>query len=449
MNYFSNPIVLWVGAIIPAILSIFFIINFDVPTPFWDEWDIVPYLSVIFGGGDVFSLDLTSSLFEHIPIVTRLIILSVASLSFYEIILGKIVGWIFLTMTVIVLWFLLSKTFPEAKWLIIPMSWISYSVIQFNNLLDGWASIHFNSTVFFVVLSLYFLNNSRKSKKSLVSFVVLSFIATYSHLIGFVTWLIGLTYVKIIEKRYFVIIPIFLVLAVFSYLLLFSNEAYYDMAVGEVGVNIGNPIDLVKYNILFFADSFRISTDENVHVQSSFVVGIIKFSIFASMMLLAYFKIKDQQLIANIKPWFNLCLIALFAAIATSIGRVQGGFEQALTNRYIPISNLFLDGLLVITVVIILYVIKNEKQPKWKKIEKVILAIFLILLSLYVADGYVVGWIGGSMYHDQLSEGYDCLLDYQNSSDDCLELLHPDAEIVKSRAKILDDLCLGPFKSDC
>jgi len=445
MNYFSNPIVLWIGAIIPAILSIFFIINFDVSTVFWDEWHIVPYLSVIFGGGDIFSLDLTSSHNEHIPLFPRLIILSFAGLSFYEIFLGKIVGWIFLSMIVIVLWFLLSKTFPEAKWLIIPISWISYSVVQYPVLLQGWASIHWYSTLFFVVLAFYFLNNARESKKSLVSFVALSFIATFSHLIGFVTWLIGLNYLKIIEKRYFVIIPIFLVLAVFSYLLLFSEGAYYD----RVEVNTGEPIDLVKYNFLFLANSFRISTDLDVQVQASLGVGIILFSIFVSMMLLAHFKIKDQQLITNIRPWFDLCLFVLFASIITSIGRIHFGVQQALTNRYVPVSNLFLEGLSVITVVIILYVIKNEKQPKRKKIEKVILAIFLILLSLYVADGYIGGWIGVSAYHDRVSEGYDCLLDYQSSSDDCLEILHPNVEILKSRAKILEDLCLGPFKSDC
>jgi len=149
VKFFPKSIALWLGAITPPILSLFFIMNFAVPSVFLDEWEIVPYLYEIFGGGDIFSLDITHQHNEHIPIFPRLIILGLASLSSYNIFLELIVGWIFLNLTLIVFWFLLVKTVPESKWLIIPISWLSNSFIQYPVFLLGWICNLVNRPVVF------------------------------------------------------------------------------------------------------------------------------------------------------------------------------------------------------------------------------------------------------------------------------------------------------------
>lgn len=203
-----TTVLIWIGTITPALLSIYFIQNFYVNTVYWDEWEIVPSLSIIFGGEDIFSLNIHSTHNEHLPIFPRLLVLFLASISSYNIFLEVFVGWLFVTMTVLVFWFLLGKTYPEVKWMIIPISWLSYSFIQYQNFLFGWASIHWHFTIFLVVTAFYFLNDGKGSIKSLGLFVILSSIATFSHLIGALTWLIGLSYLRSMKRKYFAIIAI-------------------------------------------------------------------------------------------------------------------------------------------------------------------------------------------------------------------------------------------------
>jgi len=239
-------------------------------------------------------------------------------------------------------------------------------------------------------------------------------------------------------------------LAIFSYLLLFEEQNHY----GKIETNLSEPIDIAKHVFIFLANAIRLSADRDEQITGSLIVGIIIFSMFFTM-LFYHFTKNDHKIKSNLRPWFNISLFSFLTAIITAIGRVDYGVQQALANRYVPVSNLFLDGLIVITVVIIMQVIKNEKLDYRKKILKGILIIFLSLLALYILDSYISGWIAisgwveESTFHNRLSKGPECLINYETSSDECLELLYPNTDILKKRAKMLEELCLGPFASNC
>jgi len=436
---------IWIGTITPAILSIYFIQNFAVPTVFQDEWEIVPQLRIIFSGEDIFSLNLHYPHNEHIPIFPKLILIALASISSYNIFLEIIVGWIFLSLTVLVLWFLLVKTNPEIRWLIVPISWLSYSFVQYENFLWGWASIHWHSTIFLVVTAIYFLNNAKESIKSLWLFVILSSIATFTHLIGAVTWLIGLTYFGSIKKQYFAIIVISFILISSSYFLLTDSQRNY----GIISTNIDEPFEITKYVFIFLGNAFKITLDLEQQSLVSLTIGVIFFSIFVTITILYYFTKVGQKLKSNIRPWFNLCLFSFFVAIITGIGRIDFGIHQALSTRYVLVSNLFLDGIFVITIVMISYQIKNEESITRKKILKTILVILVILLALYIVENYLAGWYGATLWKELQSTGAECLINYKEASDDCLGLLYPNPETVRNRAKILEEYCLGPFSTIC
>jgi len=441
---FSTAII-WIGTITPAILSIYFIQNFHVNTVFWDEWEIVPYLSIIFSGGDIFSLNILHPHNEHFPIFPRLLVLSLASLSSYNIFLEVFVGWLFVTMTVLVFWFLLGKTYPEVRWMIIPISWLSYSFIHYQNFLFGWASIHWHFTILLVVTAIYFLNDGKGSLKSLGLFIILSSIATFSHLIGALTWLIGLTYLGSMKRKYFAIIVISFILIAVSYFLLSDNQKNLS----TISTNIDEPFEIIIFIFLYLSNAFRLTLGQEENLNANFTIGIIFFSIFVIMGLLYHYTKLGQKLKTNIRPWFNLCLFSFFAAIITSIGRVDFGIQEGLALRYVGVSNLFLDGIMIMTVVMISFHIKNEERKKRKKILKGVLVILLVLIGIYIADGYIVGWNLAPKYHDSLSIGLECLEDYENAPEGCLQILYPNPSIVKDRAKILEEFCLGPFSENC
>ena len=167
------------------------------------------------------------------------------------------------------------------------------------------------------------------------------------------------------------------------------------------------------------------------------------------MIIYSYFKTYDQQLKTKLRPWINISVFSFLAGVLIGLGRVDFGVQQALANRYIGISNLFLDGTIVITAIILLQLLKNEKQENRKKILKGVFVVLIIFFCFYIVIGYVGGWIGASIWHEKISRGSDCLLNYKTASDDCLEILYPDANVVKNRAKMLQDLCIGPFEQNC
>jgi hypothetical protein len=73
----------------------------------------------------------------------------------------------------------------------------------------------------------------------------------------------------------------------------------------------------------------------------------------------------------------------------------------------------------------------------------------LILVSFEVSVGYVYGWIAGSFLHNMFATGTSCLLTFESASDDCLQILYPDAKNLREQAKFLQEFCLGPFASKC
>lgn len=444
MKLISNSFWIVIGTFTPAVLSIFFILNFAVDTIFLDEWEIVPFLPSIFDG-TLFSLNLGSPQNDHIPIFPRLFILGIVSVSSYNIFLELMVGWIFLSATIFVLWRLLLRTIPDLQLLIIPISWLSYSFVQYENFLWGWSSIFWHLPIFFIISAIYFLNRASESPKFFLFYVGLCVIATFSHLIGLVTWLIGFYYFRTIKTRYFIILPILFVVTIFSYFELLENNENIQH---RIDTNLNEPIKLIKYVFVYLGNSLRISGDFNEQVPFSLAIGIIFFLIFLAGIVFHIFMDKSR-IKSDIRPWFDISLFSLLAAMVTGFGRIEFGVYQALSNRYIVVSNLFLDGIIIITGLIFLNIIKNEKNPTRRRVVKVVFVIFLALLVLYILGSYVSGWVGASIWNEKLSKGNNCLINYESSSEECLRILYPNVEILKSRITILEKLCLPPFDVNC
>jgi len=442
LKIFSNPIIFWAATITPAILSLFFITQFWINTLFLDDWQIVPLITIIFEG-DISSLEITGLHNEHIPIFPRLIVLGLAAASSYNIFLEVIVGWVFLTLTLFVIWRLLLKTFPNEKWLIIPISWATYTFVQFENFLWGWSSIHWHSTMFFVITAIYFLEDIKKPLKSVGLFLTLCFVASFTHLIGFVTWIIGFYNFRYLKPKYFILIGVCFLIAVYSYSLEFDERHGY----GKINTVLENPLDLIKFVFTYLGNLIRLTSVAYEIIPLT--AGMIIFSIFSIMIIYLYFKTNDQQLKTKLRPWINISVFSFLAGVLIGLGRVDFGVQQALANRYIGVSNLFLDGTIVISAIILLQLLKNEKQENRKKILKGVFVVLIIFFCFYIVIGYVGGWIGASIWHEKISRGSDCLLNYKTASDDCLEILYPNANVVKNRAKMLDDLCIGPFEQNC
>ena len=151
----------------------------------------------------------------------------------------------------------------------------------------------------------------------------------------------------------------------------------------------------------------------------------------------------------SIKPWLQIALFGLISALVTGIARVNLGPEQALSPRYVLFSNLFLEGTIVLSIIVLMHMIKTSKTKNYRNILRSALVILLILLCINIAIGYVAGWVGGSTWNKDISVGASCLMEFESASDDCLRILFPFGDGVREWAKILQEFCLGPFASKC
>jgi hypothetical protein len=143
-------------------------------------------------------------------------------------------------------------------------------------------------------------------------------------------------------------------------------------------------------------------------------------------------------------PWLQLAMFGLLSAGATAIGRLGFGVGHALSSRYVPLSNLFLEATLVIALTMLLLV-----MPRLKKINNnVLLLSSVVLLALFAVGtgaSYVGGWHEGSLWSEKVLSDSSCLEYFEIASDECLLIMYRDPEIVRDRARILQEHCIGPY----
>jgi len=250
----SYSIFLWIGVSIPAILSLYFIFQFGITTVLNDEWIVVPNLGLFFSGGDWLQ-SITTNQNAHIPFFPQLIILIMAYFNSYNLFMEILVGWTFLSLTLLVLWLLLRQTIPEAKWIIIPVSWLNYSLAAYGDLLWGFPSIQWHLAIFAGICSIYFLNKIKYSFSSIFLVIFFLILGTFSHLTGLYVWLIG--WLSIIDSKsrsiFFIYLIAGITILVFYYFRI--PQFLTSGRGGNFALPIKDPISWVSYVMAYLGNS--------------------------------------------------------------------------------------------------------------------------------------------------------------------------------------------------
>ena len=447
-----STVLIWFGVVTPALLSLYFIFQFGLNAIFGDEWAFVPLLE-LFITGENWLQEIPARHNTFIPIFPRLIVLEIAYLTSYNIFYELIVGWMFVGITVFFFWLLVRQTVPEAKWIIIPIAWLTYSFSHYEVALQGYTSIAWNLSMLSIIASIYFLNRIKFSPSSVLPAIIFGFIGTFSHFIVLLIWLIGLLNFRGLLRSRQKTFVIFLIAGITSFILYYIAWNY-DITWFGYSPNPGLPNDYhewINYVLAYLGNGPRIGTYDvggldQIHMAMG--IGACILSIFVVMNVLCY---NNQILRHNhsIKPWLQIALFGLISALVTGIARVNLGPEQALSPRYVLFSNLFLEGTIVLSIIVLMHMIKTSKTKNYRNILRSALVILLILLCINIAIGYVAGWVGGSTWNKDISVGASCLMEFESASDDCLRILFPFGDGVREWAKILQEFCLGPFATKC
>jgi len=449
-NFVWKKTSLFIGifASIPAILNLYLISKFAINTVFWDEWEIVSIIQTYYQHEDWLSL-LIIPYNGHIMFFPKIIMLFTDLVSSFNVITEMIIGWIFLFLALFFYWFLVKETIHNLKWLIIPISFVLFSFSQFENTLWGWASIHWNLTILLVVAGIYFLNKIENSRISFILFVGICVIASFTIIGGLLLLVLGLCKIKKIS-RIKTIILLVIIITVLIFFARSSAPGTPEFIVHELNIEQYDLGKMINYLLVYFGSGFKIAVQNDpISIPFATIIGSILLSMF-TLVGIKYHKEKRNQLFkVNLQPWFFLVMFSILFAIMTVFARIDLGIEQALSPRYTPISNLAFVGIMVIILTTINHISKNKKSKFWK-LFKFILILFLAIIILGISVQYISGYIGSKMFHDKIMKDSNCILNYESTTSyDCLYRFYPDIPRITERAKILDELCFGPFVVKC
>jgi len=185
----QNHVLIFLGTGFFVILALIFILNYGVNVPFWDEWNFVGMMVSAHEGENFWEKKFFFYYNYHRPLFPNLIIISIGLLSSWNVIYEMFFGWLLLIGSIVFLYFLIKENNHQFKWLIIPISAILFSPLQYENFLWGFNSIAWFLTMFSIIASVYYLN---KKKTSLAFAVVFAVIASFSTMAGLLIWPVGI-----------------------------------------------------------------------------------------------------------------------------------------------------------------------------------------------------------------------------------------------------------------
>ncbi len=428
----AKMFIILVGVFFPLLFAICLIRRDSIHAPYWDQWQFVPLLSAFFDGKPWFRL-LVDFHNEHKIIFPRIISLVSAMITQWDVVVENYINLFFIGITFIVAWRLLKET-DRFLILLVPISWLLFSLQQWENFLGGWP-MAITAMVSAVSVGIFCLNKVSENAFYIIPALISGVCASFSFLEGLLLWPIGLLQMLMLraKKSSFFIWLIGGGLTIGFYFMGYHKPADTP----DVFIFLKNPMDYIKYILGFLGsalcgDSLRQSVVYGAMVMVFFISGV-------------FFQMIRMRRWGNLVPWIMMGLFSLLCGGIIGIGRLGYGVNQALSSRYVSISSIFIISTLILSAISAVDFYEKTKIILLKDFIVTILLVTTMILFLGFANSYISGWREG--YYQKLIRGqFSRSLCNLNKTDDVeLKMIYWDVGILKERAKILKGLRIGPY----
>lgn len=420
-NYYTvkQRFVLWILFLVPALLVLAFVVKYANNFPFYDQWELVPYLRKVSAHQPISLSEMAAQHNEHRLLIPRVIMLWLAKLTHWNIKIEIYFGYLVLLMIGILLLYKVVQFYQQQSaskmqyasiCAIAMISVLVFSLTQDGNILWGW-QIQIFLNILAVAATLGALTTASLSIIDFVLAIASAVVATYTFANGLLIWPIGLAVLLmrwLLHKA-----PHFLRLNIiwlgcsllFFYLYLhnYVKPAHHP----SLATALYHPFGYIAYVLRYLGNpliQFRLT-----HVIPVVLCGALGFIV---LIIIIYSAFRNSLLTRPIDLfWHGMLLYSVLSAMITGVGRAGFGSEQAGASRYITISNLFWMWIIVFGV---LFIAKNFRQSK--TILMVITAGFCLLFIYY--DKIV--FFDTQVYYSQPREKWknllrDGRLNHQNS----------------------------------
>lgn len=430
----GKKVIFFVLVLMPPFSIAYLVHHYGLAVPYWDQWELVPLLNKMHTSELSFS-DIWTHHNEHRIFFPKLIMLTLAFLTDWNIRYELYTNLIFAGLTLFILCILLQQTFGKHNsipiWLFIIFSFLVFSPAQWENWSWGW-QIQIFMSVLFTVVAVWSTIRWPWQLKGMLIAIVAAVIASYSFNTGLITWIvIGMLFLVQKERKLKYIALWTTVFAVTTTLYYsgYTKPAHHPSLL----FFMNHPYDFIRYVLAYIGAPLGFGKKD-----ISIIIGLLSVIILSVGTI--HIKRSSNEEFNRLLPWLTLALYAFLSAAATGVGRTGFGVGQALSSRYTTISTLFIISVSVISFFgINNYLRKNNELPtKW--------IVIISSISTLLALSYVLSFSHGvkEFKHKkaEIENAKACLENEDLATDECLKNFYPVATIVRERVKMLKELRL-------
>ncbi|MGF1569873.1 MAG: hypothetical protein ACFCVD_17685 [Nodosilinea sp.] len=333
-----------VAYLFPIALTVWFVVNFGVNVPHWDQWALVSFFAKIQAGQATF-VDFFAQHNEHRMFFPRIIFAILAFVSGWN---NKVemffsLGLVIMTFGVIYRMALKTRSNVVLFHLVTILSAaFLFSLSQLENWLWGFQIAWFliNLCVVLAIASFALLEDQEFSTRAFLAGLA-CFVASFSSAHGLVSWLVVLPLIvmeKGSQRQRFLKVAVWMGIfaAVFGlYMLGYVKPEHHPDRL----FFLRQPQAAIHYFLVMLGSVFGTVA----FPKSLMGLGLLlNFAFFNGYSVIRLSSPATQKMI----PWLALGWYPMLFAMATTVGRSGFGTEQATSSRYITVIVLLLIAVL-------------------------------------------------------------------------------------------------------
>ena len=336
----------------------------------------------------------------HIHIFPRLIAFPNIFFNSFDVANLFYLHWGLESIALVVIFLLLRRTGPKLYWLLIPISAFIYSPLQDSNFWSFSIMMWLLPPV--AIMGMIYLLNKGSNLKFLSSAIGLAIVSTFSVIVGIVAWLVGIFALikfdphrkKWIEKKFLLI---WIACTAITGLIFYSQFS----ALVQTQPNFAFLFTYDGFSFLatFISSAFRLKYHFLMVLTGSISLILGFFCVY-------YFTILKKNLKIAL-PWILFLIVGVGGALITDIGRGELPLHYGNEPYYIPISQFFQIGLLVLISLIIIDLKKTPRHTRNNILVYFLLAIIIAHMILLVPS-YYAGWSRGEHYYELKTDYVNC-----------------------------------------
>lgn len=367
----------------PLIYLLYILRLHAIDMPFYDQWHFASIIDHAKTGSLTFH-DFWAPNNEHRILFPKILMLTVALASGwnlnFEIAISVLIGiGIFFELI-----YLINKLYKDLKipfpfWFIPTTSLFVFSLSQWENWFLGW-QLQIFLMVFSTIGGFIALSTKPLRPKHIITAILSGLVASYSFATGLLFWPIGLflllannNVTKKLRLNFSLIWILISTTVAFAYFYNLQKPPHHPTLLA----GLYDPLTFLRYVLSYIGSPIVL---HDMHFSQ--IIGFTGLIIY-TLIIIKFPKKIDTSIL---HPIFALTTFALANALITALGRSGFGADQALSSRYITISQLFWISLVFLVHIFFTSKSRNNTEKKLALLIFIYLILFVIANSFYGAQ---------------------------------------------------------------